>query len=243
MNRMVDDLVGADDGLDPLLEEDENLPPTPPEQTFEDTPMVHDSTFASASLSISDLVDNVRNYKPLSPAPGAALLSTPMGRTVSASSTRQPLNLPSVPDGQGNNGSIWNPSYNGTPGPSSPALPNSAGFGSDYGRSPVNANGFGHVRQSSSNSLLGAEIAPSASRAARPISGGLGSGAAWGNPSTASPSYWSPAYSNGFGGTYTGNQKNANITDISMASPLMFSSYQDKANSSWGRTPPNGQGG
>ncbi|KAF1914470.1 hypothetical protein BDU57DRAFT_578736 [Ampelomyces quisqualis] len=242
MHRMVDDLVGADDGLDPLPEEDENMPPTPPEQTFEGTTMVDDGTFAPASLSISDLVNNVRNYKPLSPAPGAVLLSTPMGRTASTSSTRQPANLPSVPDGQWNNGSIWNRSYNGTPGHSSPAIPNGTGAGGDFSQSPLNANGIGHMRQSSSNSLLGADITPSAIRAARPISGGLGSGAAWGNPSAASPSYWGSVYGNGFGGTYDGNQSGIG-NDMNMASPLLFSSYHDKAHSSWGRTPPNGQGG
>jgi hypothetical protein len=242
MHRMVDDLVGPDDGLDPLPEEDEDVPPTPPEQTFEDTIMVNDGTYAPASLSINDLVNSVKNYKPLSPAPGAALLSTSMGRTASTSSTRQPVNFPSVPDGQWNNTSIWNRSYNGTPGPSSPAMANGSGNGSEFSRSPMNGNGFGHVRQSSSNSLLSAEVTPSAIRAARPISGGLGSGAAWGNPNAASPSYWGSVYGNGFGGTYNGNQ-NGITNDINMASPLLFSSYQDKAHSSWGRTPPHGQGG
>jgi hypothetical protein len=244
MHRMVDDLVGADDGLDVLPEEDEDMPPTPPEQTFEDTALVNDGTFAPASLSISDLVNSVKNYKPLSPAPGAALLSTPMGRNGSTSSIRQPANLPSVPDGQWSNTStsIWNPSYSGTPGPSSPLMPNGHVAGSEFGRSPINGNGFGHVRQKSSNSLLGAEITPSGVRAPRPISGGLGSGAAWGNPSAASPTYWGSVYGNGFGGSYHGNQTGVNH-EVGMASPLLFSSYQDKANSSWGRTPPNGQGG
>lgn len=242
MHRMVDDLVGPDDGLDPLPEEDEDIPPTPPEQTFEDTTMVNDGTFAPASLSINDLVNSVKNYKPMSPAPGAALLSTPMGRTASTSSIRQPVNLPSVPDGQHNSPSIWNRSYNGTPGPSSPSMLNSTGPGSEFSRSPLNGNGFGHGRQGSSNSLLGVEVTPTSMRAPRPISGGLGSGAAWGNPSVASPSYWGSVYGNGFSGTYNGNQ-NGLAPDVNMASPLLFSSYQDKAHSSWGRTPPHGQGG
>ena len=242
MHRMVDDLVGPDDGLDPLPEEDEDMPPTPPEQTFADTALVNDGTYASASLSISDLVNSVKNYKPLSPAPGTAFLSTPMGRSGSTSSIRQPVNLPSVPDGQWSNSSIWSRNYSGTPGPSSPLMPSCNGAGSEFGRSPLNGNGFGHVRQSSSNSLLGAEVTPSGVRAPRPISGGLGSGAAWGNPSSASPTYWGSVYGNGFGGTYNGNQNGIN-NDVNMASPLLFSSYQDKANSSWGRTPPNGQGG
>ncbi|KAH3907510.1 hypothetical protein HBH56_189980 [Parastagonospora nodorum] len=242
MHRMVDDLVGPDDGLDPLPEEDEDMPPTPPEQTFADTAVVNDGTYASASLSISDLVNSVKNYKPLSPAPGTAFLSTPMGRSGSTSSIRQPVNLPSVPDGQWSNGSIWSRNYSGTPGPSSPLMPSCNGAGSEFGRSPLTGNGLGHVRQGSSNSLLGAEVTPSGVRAPRPISGGLGSGAAWGNPSSASPTYWGSVYGNGFGGTYNGNQNGIN-NDVNMASPLLFSSYQDKANSSWGRTPPNGQGG
>lgn len=242
MHRMVDDLVGPDDGLDPLPEEDENLPPTPPEQTFEDTTIVNDGTFAPAPLSINDLVNTVKNYKPLSPNPATTMLATPMGRTSSTSSILQPANLPSVPDGQYNSNSIWNRSYSGTPGPSSPMMANGNSQGSELSRSPIHGNGFGHVRGSSNNSLLGADLTPSAVHAPRHTSGGLGSGAAWGNPSAGSPSYWGSVYGNGFGGTYNSNQ-NGLKDDVNMASPLLFSSYQDKANSSWGRTPPNGQGG
>jgi len=243
MHRMVDDLLGPDDGLDPLPEEDENMPPTPPEQTFEDTTMVNDGKYAPAPLSINDLVNSVKNYKPLSPLPDVSLLSTPMGRTGSTSSI-QPVNLPSVPvDGQWNSPSIWNRSYNGTPGPSSPSMAIGIGSSNDFSRSPINGNGFGHVRQSSSNSLLGTEGTSTAIRAPRPISGGLGSGAAWGNPSAASPSYWGSSYGNGFGGTYNNGAHNGLTNDVNMASPLLFGSYHDKAHSSWGRTPPNGQGG
>lgn len=242
MHRMVDDLVGPDDGLDPLPEEDENMPPTPPEQTFDDTTIMADSAYAPAALSIGDLVNSVKNYKPLSPLPGASYLSTPMGRTPSTSSVRQPANLPSVPDGSVNSPSIWNRSYNGTPGPSSPSMANAFGGTNDFSKSPINGNGFGHMRGDSGNSLISADVMPSATRAPRPISGGLGSGAAWGNPSVASPSYWGSVYGNGFGGTYNGNQ-NGLTADVNMASPLLFSSYRDKAQSSWGRTPPNGQGG
>ncbi|KAF2024155.1 hypothetical protein EK21DRAFT_94330 [Setomelanomma holmii] len=242
MHRMVDDLVGPDDGLDPLQEEDENLPPTPPEQTFEDTTIVNDGNSAPAPLSINDLVNTVKNYKPLSPNPGATMLSTPMGRTSSTSSIRQPAHLPSVPDGQYNSNSIWNRSYSGTPGPSSPMLANGNSQGSELGRSPIHGNGFGHTRGNSSNSLLGADLTPSAVRAPQHVSGGLGNGATWGNPSATSTSYWGSVYGNGFGGTYHSNQ-NGLKNEANMASPLLFSSYQDKANSSWHRTPPNGQGG
>ncbi|KAH8731562.1 hypothetical protein GQ44DRAFT_332319 [Phaeosphaeriaceae sp. PMI808] len=250
LHRMVDDLVGADEGLDPLPEEEENIPPTPPEQTFEDTTIVSDGTYAPAPLSINDLVNSVKNYKPLSPAPGATLLSTPMGRTGSVSSIRQPANLPSVPDGQWNSNSIWNNSYNVTPGPSSPFLVNGATHGNDFTRSPMLGNSPGHIRGNSANSLLNAENTPLTVRSSRPISGGLGSGEAWGNPSTSSPSYWGPGYTNGFPAAYDGTQyahghphANGHVHDVNMASPLLFSSYHDKTHSSWGRTPPNGQGG
>ncbi|KAF1844159.1 uncharacterized protein K460DRAFT_408460 [Cucurbitaria berberidis CBS 394.84] len=241
MHRMVDDLVGADDGLDPLVEEDEDIPPTPPEQTFEDTTVVNDTTFAPAPFSISELVNSVKNYKPLSPAPGAAMLSTPMGRTGSTSSVRHAANLPSLPDGQWNSPSIWNRQYNDAPGPSSPSMMTGNGLGNDLRRSPMNGMSpgmSGHVRGDSANSLLGAEaMTPSTARAPRPISGGLGSGAAWGN-SGGSPSNWGSVYGSNFNGNQHGYTNGAN-----MASPLLFSSYQDNAHSSWGRTPPNGQGG
>lgn len=209
MHRMVDDLVGAEDGLDPLPEEDENIPPTPPEQTFEDTTVVNDSTYAPAPFSINDLVNSVKNYKPLSPAPATPLLSTSMGRTASTSSVRQPTALPSVPDGHWNSPSIWNPSYDNTPGPSSPSLMNGAGGGAGaayangYSRSPIGS--LSHVRGNSSNSMLGVDATPNAVRAPRPISGGLGSGAAWGNTSSGSPSQWGSVYGNGYNGNYNGH--------------------------------------
>jgi hypothetical protein len=238
MRSMVDDLVGDDTGLDPLVEEDENIPPTPPEQTFDDTAVVNDTTFAPAALSINDLVNSVRNYKPLSPAPASAMMSTPMGRTGSTSSIRQPPNLPSVPDGQWNSNSIWNR----TPGPNSPSMMNGNGYGNDHRRSPLNATTtgmLGHVRGDSANSLLSVEaITPSTARNPRPISGGLGSGDAWGNP-TASPSNWGSVHGNSF----SINHQFGYANNVNMASPLLFSSYREGADSSWGRTPPNGQGG
>jgi hypothetical protein len=238
MRSMVDDLVGDDTGLDPLVEEDENIPPTPPEQTFDDTAVVNDTMFAPAALSISDLVNSVRNYKPLSPAPASAMMSTPMGRTGSTSSIRQPPNLPSVPDGQWNSNSIWNR----TPGPNSPSMMNGNGYGNDHRRSPLHATTTGmsgHVRGDSANSLLSVEATTSSTtRAPRPISGGLGSGDAWGNPS-ASPSNWGSVYDNNF----SINHQFGYTNGANMASPPLFSSYREGADSSWGRTPRNGQGG
>ncbi|KAJ4346176.1 hypothetical protein N0V95_005640 [Ascochyta clinopodiicola] len=238
MRSMVDDLVGADDGLDPLPEEDEDMPPTPPEQTFEDTAVLNDNTYAPAPFSISDLVNSVKNYRPLSPAPGAAMLSASMQRSGSTSSIRGPAHLPSLPDGQWNQNSIWATGMHGSPNPSSPAM--MSGF--DTRRPTISGVGSpnlsGHVRGGSANSHLSTDAAtPTTVRASRPISGGLGSGAAWGNPN-GSGSTWG-SFS---GSSYNGFQ-NGHAHDVHMASPLMFSSYQDKAQSSWGRTPPNGQGG
>lgn len=244
MHRMVDDLVGIDDGLDPLPEEDENMPPTPPEQTFEDTAIVNDTLYAPAALSISDLVNSVKNYKPLSPNPTSAMLCTPMGRSGSTSSVRLPAILPSLPDGHHNTNSIWNRQSFSTPGPSSPSGLNTNSLGNNASRSPIDGPKpamSGHVRGNSANSLLGLEATtPTSSRAPRPISGSLG-GAAWGNPS-GSPSNWgsSQINVNGYNGN---NHPHGYANGPSMASPLLFSSYQDNAHSSWGRTPPNGQGG
>lgn len=284
MNQLVDDLVGPD-SLDPLPEEDENMPPTPPEQTFEDTAMVADNAYAPATLSISDLVNTVQNYKrtTASPAPATPLLSTPMGRVASSSSIRGPANLPSLPDGHWNGNSIWNRNYNTTPGPVSPSMLHAE----DLRSSPINGvrppPGFsGHVRGDSATSLRSADFSMSGTvqptrpmtgiqgglgigtPSNRPISGtqgGLGSGAAWGNPAA---SKWGSVYGNGtsngaYGHSVYGNgavygqqynqhdgQYNQSVraNDFNLASPLLFqSSYADKQPSSYGRTPPNGQGG
>ncbi|KAF2660108.1 hypothetical protein K491DRAFT_675132 [Lophiostoma macrostomum CBS 122681] len=248
MNRMVDDLVGPDDGLDPLPEEDENVPPTPPAQTFEDTALVNESTYGPNSITISDLVNSVQNYKNTagSPSPMTPLFATPMNRVGSSSSVRQVANLPSLPDGQFNGNSIWNRNYNGTPGPSSPLMND----GNEFRGSPLNGYGAsgsglsGHVRGDSSNSLRSNDwSAPTATPVQRPVSGGLGSGAAWGNPAA---SVYGSVYGNG--NSYHYNQS-LDTTDMNLASPLLFakgSSWnvdQHRNHSSYGRTPPNGQGG
>jgi hypothetical protein len=241
MNRMVDDLVGPDDGLDPLPEEDENIPPTPPAQTFEDTALVNDSTYGLASFTISDLVSSVQNYKkPLgSPAPIQAMFATtPMARVASSSSIRAPVNLPSLPDGQYSGNSIWNRNYSGTPGPSSPLL----GNGIEARGSPFNdvrPPGFGHIRGSSSNSLHSTDYPIQ-----RPLSGGLGAGADWGN---LNPSFSYGNYGNVYGNSNSYNNGAFGATaDHSLASPLLWGKsnpWNTDVHSSYGRTPPNGQAG
>jgi hypothetical protein len=248
MNQMVDDLVGPDDGLEPLPEEDENIPPTPPAQTFEDTALVNDSAYGMAAFSISDLVNTVQNYKMASgsgsPAPVVTLQSTPMHRGPSSSSIRGPANLPSLPDGQWNVNSIWNRSYNGTPGPASPLMPETTEIRS----SPMNGVHHGHTRGDSSNSFRSSDFSiPSTVRPPRPISGGLGSGTAWGNPAA---SHYGSSYGNGsavygHGPVYgDGYNQIGHPNDMNLASPLLFrGSYPEQGHSSYGRTPPNGQAG
>lgn len=242
MNQMVDDLVGPD--LDPLPEEDENIPPTPPEQTFEDT-VVTENTYGVGSFTINDLVSSVQNYKKAagSPAPITPLHATPMNRVASSSSIRQPAQLPSLPDAQYNGNSIWNRNYNGTPGPSSPLLNN----GFEARGSPLNSmqgSGFsGHVRGESSNSLRSSDWNfTSTTPVQGHVAGGLGSGASWGNPAAS-------VYNSIYGNNAYNYHANGNMTDLNLASPLLFgkgSSWNtdlERAHSSYGRTPPNGQAG
>ncbi|KAF2197789.1 hypothetical protein GQ43DRAFT_190367 [Delitschia confertaspora ATCC 74209] len=235
MNRMVDDLLGPDDGLlDPLPEEDEILPPTPPEQTFEDTTMVGETTYGMEPLSISDLVNAVQNGSMLKTSPRSPAFSTPMNRVMSSSSIRQPANLPSLPDGQSNGKSIWNRDYDGTPGPSSPHVAN----GYMARGSPLIApNPNGHFRADSSLSAAASDwTGPSATPLMPQYSGGFGNGAGWGSPNA---SYYGSIYGNNF---------HRAQPDVGMASPLLFGkgswgSHLERGYSSYGRTPPHGQGG
>jgi hypothetical protein len=240
MNRMVDDLVGTEDNLDPLPEEDENIPPTPPEQTFEDT-MVAKNAYGGNTFTISDLVNSVQNYKKPagSPAPVSPLYAVPMERAASNSSMRQPANLPSIPNGQNNGTSIWNRNYSTTPGPSSPHIP--SGF--ETRGTPINgmraASPFGHVRGDSSYTVRSNDWTLSSTPPMhRPTPPGLGIGASWGNAPAAAHN---AAYGNGYSQNYQG------MTDYNLASPLLFgrnSSWNPAyGHSSYGRTPPNAQGG
>ena len=109
MSRMVDDLLGPDDGLDPFLEE--NLPATPPQ----------------LNLTNPAVVSGRRHGRDLSVASdfGQAGHVTPEGvlQTV-----RSFPSLPSLPDQSG----IWHPSRN-CASPSSPFLPP----GIPLGQSPL----------------------------------------------------------------------------------------------------------
>ncbi|CAI6336548.1 unnamed protein product [Periconia digitata] len=250
MNRMVDDLVGVDDGLDPLPEEDENVPPTPPEQTFEDTTLNAGATYGMAAISIHDLVNSVQNYRKTSASPSTAmpLLSTPMNRVASSSSVRGPANLPSLPDGHSNSASIWNRNY-GTPTPASPSMLNN----NDLGHSPLNGmQSYGHVRGDSANSARSYDYSiGSTVGTARPLSGGLGNGAMWaGHPVDSS---WQSAYSNeNHNGMYMNGYTKDNAynydhgfnatTELNLMGSMGWNS-QYAEQQSYGRTPPGGQAG
>ncbi|PVH99657.1 hypothetical protein DM02DRAFT_528508 [Periconia macrospinosa] len=252
MNRMVDDLVGVDDGLDPLLEEDENVPPTPPEQTFEDTALGPDATYGLATFSINDLVNSVQNYKKASgsPAPGIPLLSTPMNRVASSSSVRGPATLPSLPDGQSNSASIWNRNY-GTPAPASPLMLNNP----DMRSSPLNVQHYSHARGDSANSARSYDYSIGSTLGTRPISGGLGNGATWGTSAVSSS--WNSIYNNGnhsANGMYANEYTKDNTcnydhgfnatTELNLMGSMGWNSqYAEQQHSSYGRTPPGGQAG
>lgn len=226
MNRMVDDLVGADDGLDPLLEEDENYPPTPPEQTFEDTTMVTESSYGIGPLTIKDIVNS--NFGRSIASPQTPVLSTSMERVPSA--IRQPAHLPSLPDGRSNGRSIWNKDYTSTPGPSSPVIGGSMAHGT-----PTSLyNSTGHLRIESSYSARESEWTPPS---ATPVQQSVGMGSApWGN---AGVSHYASIY---------GGYPARGTSDLNMLSPIPFGKSRwspgpENGRSSFSRTPSRGQGG
>ncbi|KAF2816091.1 uncharacterized protein BDZ99DRAFT_514701 [Mytilinidion resinicola] len=244
MNRMVDDLVGQDDGLDPLQEEDENIPPTPPEQTFEDTALVDDTSYGIGPLTVSDFVNAVQHYgKPLC-SPQPPIFSTPMNRMSSSSSIIQPpAKLPSLPAQKYNDGGIWNPQY-GSPGPASPTASGLAPRNSPF----MSTDHFGHSRGNSVNSIRSSNAFQD-----------------WTGPTvTPNPLPHPAAYTNGLGnsfgnGAVLGNTNQAiygngqavhqSVANINLMSSIFsgnrstWSSDLERGTSSYGRTPPNGQGG
>lgn len=232
MNRMVDDLVGPDDGLDPLPEEDEDYPPTPPEQTFEDTTLVTDSSYGIGPLVINDIVNSVQNCTKPMGSPRSPLISSPMDRVLS-SSIRQPAHLPSLPDGQSNGKSIWSRDYAGTPGPSSPH----AGSGPVVPPSPLYpAHSTNHSRVES----LSGRASDWTFSTVTPVHQSFPADFKNGGALTSNPN--APIY-----GSLYGNGSNRVPQDLALMSPLLFGKGSWPSDleqgSSYGRTPPNGQGG
>ncbi|KAJ9638424.1 hypothetical protein H2199_007113 [Coniosporium tulheliwenetii] len=230
MNKMVDNLVG-DDVLDPLLEEDENIPPTPPEQTFMDTVQLSDRVYAP--VNAGDLVQQVMNYGKSNRSP-ATPVRTPV-HTPSPKVTQLPY-LPPLPYSD----DIWNPNYRSS-GPSSPLFP--------PGLEPrgATANGYsvGHSRNHSSASI----------RTSVPIADSRNGSSA--TPVGSLPQYQQGYATNGYVpdrrsiGAPPGFGLPAYATaNAGMASPLLFgggggpfSSDMRRSYSSFRGTPPNGQGG
>lgn len=230
MNKMVDNLVG-DEVLDPLPEEDENIPPTPPEQTFMDTVQLGDRVYAP--MNAGDLVQQVMNYGKSNRSP-ATPVRTPI-HTPSPKITQLPY-LPPLPYSD----DIWNPSYR-SPGPSSPLFPP----GLEPRGAPANGYSAGHSRNHSSASIrTSVPIAESWNGSAVTPVGSLphyqqgyaNNGYVPDRRSIgAPPGFGLPAYAN---------------TNAGMASPLLFgggggqfSSDMRRSLSAFRGTPPNGQEG
>lgn len=140
MNRMVDDLLGPEDGLDPLPEEDENIPPTPPEQTFEDTALINDHSYGITPATVGDYVNMVRNYSQAS--------CTPEGHHRNSTASPAVRNLPSLPP-LPNTSDIWSKTYE-PPLHSAPAVPP----GLNVGSATLGRQSISHSRHASLNNSM-----------------------------------------------------------------------------------------
>ncbi|KAF2104250.1 hypothetical protein NA57DRAFT_51090 [Rhizodiscina lignyota] len=80
MNHMVDTLVRDDEGLDPVPEEEHNLPLTPP-ANFDNVPMVRNASNTITPLTASDLVQQVQNWGQSKSSPNPVY--APQGSTMS----------------------------------------------------------------------------------------------------------------------------------------------------------------
>lgn len=148
MARMVDDLVGGDRGFDGVGGE-ENLPPTPPEQTFDDTALFNDNSYGIPPLNTNEADHMTRSFSQMSySGDGGARPSSshPNNNPSTAVSPviKQLPSLPSLPD----QSSIWNRNYN-SPGPSSPY----AAHATTVRNSPLRPVANGHSREHSLNSI------------------------------------------------------------------------------------------
>ncbi|KAF4300658.1 Telomerase activating protein Est1 [Botryosphaeria dothidea] len=247
MNRMVDELLGPEDGLDPLPEEDENMPPTPPEQTFEDTALINDHSYGITPVTVGDFVNMVRNYSQASCTPEVSHRNSTASPAV-----RNLPSLPSLP----NTSDIWNKNYE-SPMQSTPAVPPGLNVSSGaYGRQSMS-----HSRHASLNNSMNAF-----SWSPNPIPQGRSSSMA--DPFTASydgtlPNFQlhgnaMPGNGSGFNGQVQGIPHDLNMSpyphDVN-TSPLPFGHDPWGAGSGiWGadlsqsrgsftHTPPNGHGG
>lgn len=232
MNRMVDDLVGPDDGLNPLPEVDESVPPTPPEQTFEDTALVSDSTYGLRPVTANDYVYMVKNYTQPSLS-GAAHVTRDV---TSSPPIRHLSSLPPLP----NQSAIWNVNY-GSSGPSTPHLPP----GLPTRGSPLNSSpkAYGHSRNHSASSIRSQSymdqwgsynVTPAAGLPQVPHQGISQSG------HRVSDTFGAIRHSP----RTSGHAVNGLSTDMNPRSPLLdYSGWDTPQRHSFGLTPPNGQAG
>ncbi|TKA60814.1 hypothetical protein B0A49_09521, partial [Cryomyces minteri] len=170
MSRMVDDLVGSDaDVLDVLPEDEEDLPPTPPEQTFEDTAVVAsngETSYGVGSLTAHELVHMASKF---------SQNKFPSGRRTSPPARLNPFGTPSAVRHSHENGisngtpsppaqrltplpgmpSIWNIDVS-TERPSSPYFPPGLAVGTRS--SPLPPPSRGHSRGGSINSVASMQM-------------------------------------------------------------------------------------
>lgn len=247
MNRMVDDLLGPEDGLGPLPEEDENIPPTPPEQTFEDTALINDHSYGITPVTVGDFVNMVRNYS-------QASCTTPEIHHRNSTASPAVRNLPSLPS-LPNTSDIWSKNYD-TPLHTTPVVPP----GLNVSSAALGRQSLGHSRNTSLNNSMNAF-----SWSPNPVSHGrLGSAPdVFGSSydvtlpnSVQPPGFALPGNGNGFSGQAQGIPHEMNMSPYPHEmSPLPFGNDHwgtgsgiwgaDLSNSrgSFTHTPPNGQGG
>lgn len=147
MTRMVDDLVGGDRAVDGFFQEHENLPPTPPEQTFDDTAFINDGSYGISTITAGETNSMTRTFSQMSHSADSAIRHSSSRPNQSAAMSpviKQLPSLPSLPD----QSSIWNRNYT-SPGPSSPF----AGHSTTVRNSPLRPAVNGHSRDHSLNSI------------------------------------------------------------------------------------------
>ena len=136
MSRMVDDLVGPSNDSIPTIGKESAIPPSPPEQTFEDTALVDGLNFGMSQLStmtVEDKLSNTNQTKMTSAQAGSH--SSPAG--VSPPPIKTLATLPLLLDQSG----IWNSKAELTV-PSSPFLEAAAAVATtQYSQSPVYLGG------------------------------------------------------------------------------------------------------
>ena len=147
MSEMVNNLVDEGDGAIPT---NANMPPTPPEQTFDDTAMMNDSTYGITSLNLGDSFAWGQNYNPRSSAVTARSPSHDSRGSISPAPIPPLSSIPHLPDESGIFAAF---SAESPSDPSSPYL-RTAPAGPDSPAQYLNRR-VGHSRQNSRHSSRG----------------------------------------------------------------------------------------